>query len=219
MDRKKVLIVIFLFLLIFIVLSCFVYQNSLLSQQEVKIIKFVQSHLSKIPLSIPMFITDLAYGTIRDFIVCGLIALLIIRRKYKDAIIFFLALPITQYIYSFIKIVIARPRPPIDVRLIDIENYSFPSGHSIMSMVLYGLLIYFVYKYVKNKILKAILILILSILIIFIGFTRIWLGVHFLTDVIAGFSLGICCVCLCILIDNLEIKCIFFNKFFNKKIN
>ena len=73
-------------------------------------------------------------------------------------------------------------------------------------MVLYGLLIYFVYKYVKNRILKIALISVLSILIIAIGFSRVWLGVHFPTDVIGGFALGICCLCLFIYIDKFKFK-------------
>lgn len=206
MKNKKVLICLFLFLALFLVLSCIVYQNTLLSQMEMKIISFVQFHLSKISLKVPVFITDLAYGTIRDCIIWGVVLLFVIVKKYKDAVIFFLALPITHHLYSFLKVIIARPRPPIDLRLIDVKNYSFPSGHSIMSMILYGLLIYFVYKYVKNKVVKTLLIFCLSVLILLIGFTRIWLGVHFPTDVLAGFSLGICCICVCILIDNFDFQ-------------
>ena len=76
-------------------------------------------------------------------------------------------------------------------------------------MVTYGLLIYFVHKYVQNRILKSILITVLSLLIVSIGFTRVWLGVHFPTDVIGGFALGLCIVFVCIWI--LEIFKIFKN--------
>ena len=206
MKNKKLYIVFLVSLSIFLFLAFIVYKHNYISNYELKIINFIQKNLASIPLKVPVFITDLAYGIIRNYIVWIVALIFLICKKYKDFIIFLFALPITQYLYSYIKIIIARPRPPIEMRLIEVKHYSFPSGHSIMSMVLYGLLIYFVYKYVKNQILKIALISVLSILIIAIGFSRVWLGVHFPTDVIGGFALGICCLCLFIYIDNFKFK-------------
>jgi len=64
-------------------------------------------------------------------------------------------------------------------------------GHSMASMAFYGLLIYFAYKYIKNKKIKTIVCMGLSMLIPLIGFSRIYLGVHYTTDVIAGFLISI----------------------------
>ena len=69
-------------------------------------------------------------------------------------------------------------------------GYSFPSGHSITSMVFYGYLIYLIYKYVDNKKIKIPLIIVLAILIPLIGLSRIYLGVHYTSDVLCGFLLG-----------------------------
>lgn len=70
-------------------------------------------------------------------------------------------------------------------------GYSFPSGHSMVSMAFYGFLIYLIYNNIKNKYIKWILISSLSILIILIGISRIYLGVHYTSDVLAGFLLSI----------------------------
>lgn len=70
-------------------------------------------------------------------------------------------------------------------------GYSFPSGHSMVSMAFYGFLIYLIYNNIKNKYIKWILICSLSILIILIGISRIYLGVHYTSDVLAGFLLSI----------------------------
>ena len=89
-----------------------------------------------------------------------------------------------------LKNIIRRTRPD-GFRIIEEAGYSFPSGHSMVSMAFYGLLIYLIYKKVNNKYLKNCLIILLSIIIFLIGITRIYLGVHYTSDVLAGFLLGI----------------------------
>ncbi len=88
-----------------------------------------------------------------------------------------------------IKHIIQRSRPDI-LRLIDIHGYSFPSGHSMVSMSFYGLLILLLLRNFKSK-WKYFLISSFATLILFIGFSRIYLGVHFASDVLGGFSFGI----------------------------
>ena len=82
-----------------------------------------------------------------------------------------------------------RSRPDIPL-LHEAEGLSFPSGHALMSVTFYGILIYIVYKTFKQKSIKWILISLLMFLIVIIGFTRIYLRVHYTTDVIAGYCIG-----------------------------
>ena len=201
MKYKKELTIFSIFLLIFVIDTLCVCFIPNLSTFELKINLFIQSILSNVPLSVPKFITDFGHGVPMDYLVLAIIILFLFFKNYKSLIVFFAALPLSEWIYSSIKLVIARPRPPVEYRLIEIGNYSFPSGHSTLSMVLYGLLIYFTWKYIKNQTIKISLTTIFSALIITIGFTRLWLCVHFLTDVIGGFSLGICIISLLIIID------------------
>ena len=103
---------------------------------------------------------------------------------------------------QLLKRIIQRPRP-VDINIINESGYSFPSGHSMVSMAVYGLIIYYIYKNMNNKRLKWILILLLSILILLIGFSRIYLGVHFASDVLGGFILSLIWLIIFILIiDN-----------------
>lgn len=88
------------------------------------------------------------------------------------------------------KAILQRPRPT-EYRIINETGYSFPSGHSMVSMAFYGYLIYLIYKHIKNKYLKWTLIIVLSLLILSIGLSRIYLGVHYTSDVIAGFVISI----------------------------
>jgi membrane-associated phospholipid phosphatase len=92
-------------------------------------------------------------------------------------------------IMSLLKRSFHRPRPAQP--LVDgITNFSFPSGHAFMSIAFYGLLIWLSYEIISNKTLRRFIIFLLVLLILAIGFSRIYLRVHYTTDVIAGFCFG-----------------------------
>lgn len=89
-----------------------------------------------------------------------------------------------------LKNILQRPRPE-GFRLISESGYSFPSGHSMVSMAFYGLLIYFAYTKIQNNNLRSVVCIVLTLLIVSIGFSRIYLGVHYASDVLAGFFISI----------------------------
>ena len=89
-----------------------------------------------------------------------------------------------------LKFFFQRPRPLIPL-LQEISGLSFPSGHAFMGTIFYGLLISIVYRDVSNIWRKWILIAILVITILLVGFSRVYLRVHYLSDVLAGFCFGI----------------------------
>lgn len=106
------------------------------------------------------------------------------NKKYPKFIILNLALVFV--INRILKLIIARPRPE-RLQLVLEKGYSFPSGHSMVAFGFYGFLIYLVYKNIENKKIKYPLVAFLALLILFIGISRIYLGVHYVTDVIGGF--------------------------------
>ena len=118
------------------------------------------------------------------------IILLIFLKNKKTGICIAINLGLSALVNFTIKQIIQRPRP-VGHRIIDESGYSLPSGHSMVSMAFYGFLIYLIYKNVKNKYLKTVLIVLLTILIISIGVSRIYLGVHYVSDVLAGFLVAI----------------------------
>ena len=87
----------------------------------------------------------------------------------------------------FLKYLFQRPRP-ISPLLTEVRGMSFPSGHAFMSFAFFGLLIYIIYEEVKNKWLKLSLILFFILMTLAIGFSRIYLRVHYASDVIVGFA-------------------------------
>ena len=118
------------------------------------------------------------------------VILLIFLKNKKTGIRIAINLGLSALVNFIIKQIIQRPRP-VGHRIIDESGYSLPSGHSMVSMAFYGFLIYLIYKNVKNKYLKTVLIVLLTILIISIGVSRIYLGVHYVSDVLAGFLVAI----------------------------
>jgi membrane-associated phospholipid phosphatase len=91
-----------------------------------------------------------------------------------------------------LKVLIDRPRPSPDLVnvLADFSNNSFPSGHAFYSMIVFGITGYFVLIKVRNKILKILVIVLLGFLGLFVGFSRIYLGAHWPSDVIGGYFAG-----------------------------
>lgn len=94
------------------------------------------------------------------------------------------------FINLIIKMIVHRNRP-LDIGLIVETSYSFPSGHAMISMAFYGFLIYLIYHKVKNPGKKFFCCTLLGLIIIFIGFSRIYLGVHYTSDVLAGYSFSL----------------------------
>ena len=103
------------------------------------------------------------------------------------------------------KLIFLRPRPT-GINLIEESGFSYPSGHAMVSMAYFGFIAYLLYKKLKNKLTKSILIITLILTILLIGFSRIYLGVHYLSDVIGGFLLSIVYLMIFIKIINIEQK-------------
>ncbi|GAA4373931.1 phosphatase PAP2 family protein [Hymenobacter koreensis] len=82
-----------------------------------------------------------------------------------------------------------RPRPLLP--LTSASGLSFPSGHAMISASFYGLLVYLVWEHVENRSLRWLLTVLLVVLILLIGLTRVYLRVHYASDVLAGFSAGV----------------------------
>ncbi len=143
--------------------------------------------ISDFATPIAKFITNFG-GAI--FIITLMITLFILIKDKKIGLSIFLNLVISTTLNQLLKRILQRPRPT-EYRIIEETGYSFPSGHSMVSMAFYGYLIYLIYKFVKNKYIKWTSIVLLSILICSIGISRIYLGVHYTSDVLGGFLASI----------------------------
>ena len=180
-------IIVFICLIGFLALAEDVFNKEIMNGDIIGYKLVSEFLISDFTTPIAKFITN--FGGAISLIILTLFMLIVIKNK-KIGLSIFSNLVIITILNQLLKRILQRPRPT-EYRIIEETGYSFPSGHSMISMAFYGYLIYLIYKYVKNKYIKWISIILLSILIGAIGISRIYLGVHYVSDVLGGFLISI----------------------------
>ncbi|MBQ4650189.1 MAG: phosphatase PAP2 family protein [Firmicutes bacterium] len=127
--------------------------------------------------------------TITIVILCAVLVLVPMTRL-KVGLPLTAAALINMGIYKAMKHIFLRARPDVVYHLVEQGGYAFPSGHSATSMLVYGLLFYLIGKYCNNQKLKVLLQAICGILVLTVGPSRLYVGVHWATDVMAGWCVG-----------------------------
>jgi membrane-associated phospholipid phosphatase len=199
---------------VFIIISFFTYvflslikdligQTTLL-QLDYNLLNKIQTIRTPFLNKFMLYVTHL--GDWQAILAVSIIAVftLLLLKKWK----YILALSISTiggeiFVYTM-KNVIKRQGPPMRYTVFMEHDFSFPSGHSFIAVAFYGLLFYFIFKYLINKYLKVLIITIGFVLIVLIGFSRIYLGVHWPSDVLASFESGI--ILITLIITFLEIN-------------
>ena len=185
-------------LILFLALAEDVFNKEIM-QEDIIGYNFVKTYLIKKEIT-PIMKLITFFGGATCLIGLTIILFITIKNK-KIGLLIGTNLIVITILNQIFKFILQRPRPT-ENRIINENGYSFPSGHSMISMAFYGFLIYLIYKYVKNKKIKYISITLISVLIIFIGISRIYLGVHYTSDVLAGFLFSISYLIIFILIAN-----------------
>lgn len=152
---------------------------------------FIDAHVNNINTEVMGFFTFLGTHTFLIPANLLLIAWFFFIQKKKWWSIKIPAVALSSLLLMFLlKLIFERPRPS-DPLLAEAAGFSFPSGHALMSVTFYGLILYIIFKNVKNTVWRLCLSIFFILLIVMIGFSRIYLRVHYASDVIAGFSVGI----------------------------
>ena len=187
MTKNLKWIILFICLIGFLALAEDVFNKEIMNGDIIGYKMISTFLISDFATPIAKFITNFG-GAI--FIIALTVLLVIAIKNKKIGLSIFTNLVIITVLNQSLKRILQRPRPT-EYRIIQETGYSFPSGHSMISMAFYGYLIYLIYRYVKNKYIKWISISLLSILICLIGISRIYLGVHYTSDVLGGFLISI----------------------------
>lgn len=123
-------------------------------------------------------------------VVIGIVAVLILLFRNRHGIMLAVLAVNSALTNTIVKHIIQRERPSV-LKLIKQGGYSYPSGHSMIAVAIYGYLLYLAFTKLKNKYLKYGCSIILSILILSIGVSRIYVGVHYASDILGGFTFAL----------------------------
>lgn len=180
MNRKKTISLISFGLFLIVLIFVLKYDNLVIDNYIINLFKYKNNLLTNFMKIITLF------GSAYVIVPCCIILLFALKNK-KNKILMTSNLVIITLLNQLLKRMFRRLRPINGI--ISESGYSFPSGHSMVSMAFYGFLIYLLYK--SNFKYKNIFIGLLIVLILLIGISRIYLGVHYPTDVFGGFLLSI----------------------------
>ena len=185
-TAKKILLAVALLLIFFLVWVVFVYGRSSFDQNT---FSFIAPHITEDRTSMMLFISFLGKHTFLTPAISLLITYFLVKKNKWMAIRTATVLLSSLLLMSLLKRLIQRQRPP-DPLVEGITNFSFPSGHAFMGVAFYGLLIWLASEYISTNWLRRTVIALLLFIIAAIGFSRIYLRVHYATDVIAGICIG-----------------------------
>ena len=189
-NNKKLVAIIFPLLLIIMITTSKIILNKELIIDKKAYDLLVVKLRNPVLNSVMKIITKLSNtGFIAIMSIILIVAFYYANQK-KISILIAKNLAFVALLNQIIKFTIQRQRP-IGYRMIEMGGYSFPSGHAMISVAFYGILIYIINHLVKNKVLKSLLILLNILIIILIGISRVYLGVHYLSDVITGYSISL----------------------------
>ena len=181
---KKVQNILFIIcLIIFIILSYLV-----LTKNDIKldlyVYNFISKYISNKLTRNTIYLTNI--GSFFTVISICIISLVVFKKKIYGILIS-INLCFLGLIQVILKSIFERSRP-IDINLIIENGYSFPSGHSLTALSFYGFIIYLIQISKLSKKEKMLLTIMFLMIIFVIGISRIYLGVHYFTDVLGGFT-------------------------------
>jgi len=175
-----------------------------LVQADLRIVNVVQIFRNPTFNKVMLFITYLGKWQIVLSGVLAITIFLILLKRWHYIVALITSVGCGEGFIWLLKNIIQRPRPPLINALAPEASFSFPSGHSFVAFSFYGLFAYFLFREMRGKFSKILGILAVICIIIAIGFSRIYLGVHWPSDVLASYALG--AAWLAALITPLEIR-------------
>jgi membrane protein DedA with SNARE-associated domain/membrane-associated phospholipid phosphatase len=149
-------------------------------------------HARATPPLTTFFLIITAFGSIEPLVLLGVVmaAFLAWGRRWVFLGSWLAAVAGSAVLNHLLKGLFARPRPHFEHPLLVETSYSFPSGHAMESFVVYGMLAYFAVLALRTWASRVGVVCGAALLVVLIGFSRMYLGVHYLSDVLAGYAAG-----------------------------
>lgn len=161
------------------------------------ILNWVVENRSEPWVSIAEVVTVLGNTVTMLVLTCAVVVTLAVTRHRVDAVFVGAGVLFGYGLMQALKYSFARDRPPVEDRLLNIDTFSFPSGHAMMTMVVFGLFAVAAFRSSPWVRAHRWILVIAPVLSILVGLTRIQLAVHWATDVVAGWLFGAIWVVFC----------------------
>lgn len=173
----------------FLRLTLGVFEDSRVTSVDDAIMRWVAAHRTTRLNKIAFDVTSLGSVTLVTLFAVGALFVLVVARDFRGALHLVLALLGSTWMIFALKDLFERPRPVAD-RLIDAGGYSYPSGHSMAAVVLYLTLALVGSRHFKGPAYRHMLIALAVVVTLLVASSRVYLGVHYPTDVTSGTALG-----------------------------
>lgn len=183
MNKRN--IIIFLCLILFLIIGLYVIKidGNVIDNTVYNFIISFKSKYTTLFFKAVTFLSSVSF-----MVVVSILLLLVKKIKYRKLMLINIILDVI--LNTCLKYIFRRERPR-DIMMVIENGFSFPSGHTMLATIFYGFIIYLIYKSDKSRKFKYVSIILLSLLILLIGISRIYLGVHYTTDVLGGYLISI----------------------------
>jgi membrane-associated phospholipid phosphatase len=146
--------------------------------------------------------TEFGSGEWIGIVLFALVLFFAWKRWWPSLVTLIVAVPGGMLLNEWLKLAVHRQRPFVQGPFVDWSGYSFASGHTIAATLLYGQLVLFLLPLLKTRHSRVLCIFSAASLVFLVGFSRIALGAHFLTDVLAAILFGVIWLVLCMVLGN-----------------
>ena len=142
-------------------------------------------------------ITFLGNGSTLIYLSSIVMIFLLVSKKFVSAFTLVIVTSGGIGLNVWLKNIFSRVRPALWERIVDVNSFSFPSGHAMVSLIVYGFIGYLLIANFRSW--SSVFLFFTALIILAIGFSRLYLGVHWPTDIIAGYAAGLVWLISCIL--------------------
>ncbi|PYK33785.1 MAG: hypothetical protein DME54_10895 [Verrucomicrobia bacterium] len=157
------------------------------------------AHLTRTFVTVLRAFTDFGSSEWIGIILFFVVLFFVWKRSWPSLVTLIVAVPGGMLLNELVKVLVHRHRPFVDGPFVDWSGYSFASGHTIGATLLYGQLLLFILPGMKVRHWRRLTVFSAVLLVALVGFSRIALGAHFLTDVLAAIVFGITWLALCLI--------------------
>jgi undecaprenyl-diphosphatase len=156
-----------------------------------------QAHMTRESASWAEHIANLASTRTALAVTVVAAAVLLIRRHWRSAFALALVFPVTQGAVQLVKLIVERPRPEANAALAEAQGFSFPSAHSATSVAVYATIAFILIRASRHGHSRVAIASLAAAVVLAVGFSRVLLGAHYPTDVLAGWAFGALVASLC----------------------